>query len=71
MNNKIWDLRINSHGSAEPMYDGFFAKIDGKDYNEDNYMIKGNYRISKHSYNNMPRQREAIDKFLKMNNIDI
>ena len=65
--NKIWDLRINSHGKAEPMYDGFFAKADGSSYNEDDYIIIDNYRISKHSYNEMPKHREAIDKFLKRN----
>jgi len=62
---KIWDLRINSHGHAEPMTEGYFAKIDGKDFTEDNYIIIGNYRIEKHSYNDMPRHREAIDKFLR------
>lgn len=66
---KIYDLRINSHGNAEPMNDGFFAHFDGKDYNENDYMMIGNYRISKHSYNDMPRHREAIDKFLRRNNI--
>jgi hypothetical protein len=63
--NKIWDLRVNSHGKAEPMTDGFFAKIDGASFNEENYLFIGNYRISKHDYNNLPHHREAIDKFLK------
>ncbi|MBQ6968061.1 MAG: hypothetical protein IJP84_09200 [Lachnospiraceae bacterium] len=66
---KLWDLRINSHGNAEPMTDGFFAHIDGSSFNEDNYIIIGNYRIEKHSYNDMPRHREAIDKFLKRNKV--
>ena len=67
--NKIWDLRINSHGKADPMTDGYFAKIDGSNYNEDNYIIIDNYRIEKHSYYDMPRHREAIDKFLKRNKV--
>lgn len=64
---KLYDLRINSHGNAEPMKDGFFAEIDGKSYNEEDYIIIDGYRIEKHSYYDMPRHREAIDKFLKRN----
>lgn len=63
----MYDLRINSHGNAEAMQDGFHAHFDGKDFSEDNYIIIDNYRISKHSYYEMPRHREAIDKFLNRN----
>lgn len=68
----MYDLRIDSHGKADPMHDGFFAHIDGSSYNEDNYIIKGIYRINKKDIDgSMPRRKEAIERFLKRNGVII
>lgn len=63
---KVYDLRINSHGKAQPMADGFFKGaaqlVNG--YNEDDYVIKEAetclYRINKRDLD-----RPCIRDFLK------
>lgn len=70
--NKMYDLRVNSHGNAEPMRAGFFADIDGSKYDENNYIIKGIYRISKKDIDgSRPHYKEAIEKFLDKNGVII
>lgn len=62
---KIYDLRINSHGKAQPMSDGFFAStaalVNG--YNEADYITREfsdcTYRISKRDLD-----RPCIQDFL-------
>lgn len=63
---KIYDLRINSHGKAQPMADGFFKGVAQlvNGYNEDDYVIEETetclYRINKHDLD-----KPCIREFLK------
>lgn len=63
---KVYDLRINSHGKAQPMADGFFKGVAQlvNGYNEDDYVIEETenclYRISKHDLD-----KPCIREFLK------
>lgn len=66
MTQKIYDLRIDSHGTATPMNDGFFKHCDEliSSYDESKYIMINNYRISKSDLE-IPERKAKIDKFLK------
>ena len=71
---KIYDLRINSHGHAEPMLDGFFESAcrlclgAASKYNENEYILvdcpRAIYRVSKSDLE-YPLKAKAINRFLE------